>query len=253
METKRISVLGAHINALSWDDALSQISDWCSHHESRYVSLCNVHSVVTTTQDYKFQTVINDGDMALADGAPIAWALRRLGYATQQRINGPDLMWRYLAEAERLGQIVFFLGGTNATLRKLLIAIHSHFPKLSVGGAYSPPFQSINEVEDEAQVAAINNSGAHVVFIGLGCPKQEKWMAAHRGRVKAVMIGVGAAFDYHAGTIKRAPVWWQENGMEWLYRLYSEPRRLFLRYLVTNTLFIVGMGWQLIITSMHRR
>jgi N-acetylglucosaminyldiphosphoundecaprenol N-acetyl-beta-D-mannosaminyltransferase len=246
MAIKRLSVLGARISALTWDDAVTQILVWGAGNESRYVSMCNVHSVITTTQDQQFRSVINNADLALADGAPIAWAVRKLGYARQERINGPDLMWRYLAEAEQLEQIVFFFGSSDTTLQKLSAAIESRFPKLKIGGTYSPSFSKASIEEDECHVTTINRSGAHVVFVGLGCPKQEIWMAAHRGRINAVMVGVGAAFDFHAGTIKRAPLWWQRNGLEWLYRLCSEPRRLFRRYLVTNTLFLLGICRQLI-------
>lgn len=240
------TVLGAHINALSWDEVIGQILTWGAAHESRYVSLCNVHSVVTTTQDPEFRIVINNADLSAPDGAPVAWALRHLGFASQERISGPDLMWRYLSTAERLGQSVYFYGSTNATLTKLREVIAKQFPRLSVAGTCSPSFRTPTVEEDEADVDAINRSGANVVFIGLGCPKQEKWMAAHCGRVNAVMIGVGAAFDYHAGTLRRAPLWWQRHGLEWLFRLYSEPRRLFRRYLVTNTLFVLGMAKQLL-------
>jgi N-acetylglucosaminyldiphosphoundecaprenol N-acetyl-beta-D-mannosaminyltransferase len=251
--SRRLSVLGARINALTWDDALAQILIWGAEHQSRYVSMCNVHSVITTTQDRQFLSVINNSDLALADGAPIAWALRKLGNIGQERISGPDLMWQYLIEAEQFGQAVYFFGGTDATLEKLNHAIRQRFPKLRIGGSYSPSFSGTSADEDERHVDSINRSGAHVVFIGLGCPKQETWMAAHRGRVNAVMIGVGAAFDFHAGTIKRAPLWAQRNGLEWLYRLYSEPRRLFWRYLVTNTLFLIGIARQLLGRSLSRK
>jgi N-acetylglucosaminyldiphosphoundecaprenol N-acetyl-beta-D-mannosaminyltransferase len=240
------SVLGAAIDALSWEDALHAIAAAGAERESRYVCICNVHSVVTTTRDPEFRRIVNDSDLATPDGAPIAWALRRLGNPAQERINGPDLMWKYLKRAERLGHIIFFYGSAPATLSKLRNVLLRHFPNLRIGGMHSPPFRPLSTEEDEAETEMINASGAHVVFVGLGCPKQEKWMAAHRGRVQAVMIGVGAAFDYHAGVLKRAPLWWQKNGLEWLYRLLSEPRRLFMRYLVTNTLFVIGFSRQLL-------
>ena len=240
------SVLGANIDALSWDDALGRITTWASAHESRYVCICNVHSVVTATRDTEFKSVINNADMSTPDGAPIAWALRRFGCATQERVNGPDLMWKYLAAAERLGQTVYFYGSTQKTLIKLRERIADHFPRLQISGMHSPPFRPLSVQEDEAEVSMINRTGANVVFVGLGCPKQEKWMARHRGCINAVMIGVGAAFDYHSGAVNRAPLWWQRNGLEWLYRLGSDPQRLLKRYLVTNTLFIIGFSRQLI-------
>ncbi len=226
--------------------------NWGAARESRYICICNVHSVVTTTRDLEFKIVVNNADLATPDGAPIAWALRRLGHPAQERINGPDLMLKYLAQAEQLGQTVFFYGSTESTLELLRANLMRQFPKLRIGGRYSPPFRPLTIQEDEEVVDMINRSGANVVFVGLGCPKQEKWMAEHRGRIQAVMIGVGAAFDYHSGVIKRAPLWWQRNGLEWLYRLGSEPRRLFKRYLVTNSLFVVGIMRQFIMAMLNR-
>lgn len=244
------AVLEAFIDAVTWDEALRQITQWGAARESRYVCICNVHSVVTTTNDVEFKIAVNNADMATPDGAPIAWALRRLGHPAQERINGPDLMMKYLAHAERLGQSVYFYGGTETTLARLCVALNGRFHSLRIAGCHSPPFRPLSREEDEEIVRTINASSANVVFVGLGCPKQEKWMAEHRGRINAVMIGVGAAFDYHAGVIKRAPLWWQRNGLEWLYRLASEPRRLFKRYMVTNTLFVVGFLRQFVASKL---
>lgn len=234
-------VLDSHIDAVSWDEAISRIAGWAAHHQSRFVALCNVHSVVTASQEADFNKVITQADLALPDGAPVAWALRREGFSRQQRINGPDLMWRYLGVAEQLGQSVFFYGSSNDTLDRLMVRIKAAFPRLKIVGLESPPFRELTAEEDQAYVTQINQSGAHVVFVGLGCPKQEAWIANHRGRIKAVMLGVGAAFDYHAGTIQRAPVWMQKLGLEWLHRLASEPRRLARRYAVTNSVFVYRM------------
>ena len=231
-------VLDSRIDAVTWEEAISRIVGWASGRQSRFITLCNVHSVVTASQDPEFRSVIAQADLALPDGAPVAWALRREGFPQQQRINGPDLMWKYLAVAEQLGQSVFFYGSTQDTLDRLLVSIKAAFPGLKVAGLESPPYRALTDEEDQAYVDQINQSGAQVVFVGLGCPKQEAWMAAHRGRIRAVMIGVGAAFDYHAGTIQRAPVWMQKCGLEWLHRLASEPRRLARRYAVTNSVFI---------------
>ncbi len=250
-------MLGTWVDALLWNDAIGHILAWGAQRESRYICVCNVHSVVTATHDPGLRHALGGADLSTADGAPIAWALRQLGFPAQERITGPDLMWRYLQQAERIGQKVFLYGSTQETLNSLGKAIARAFPQLAVVGMLSPPFHAPShapssaedEAEDEAEVAAINASGAHVVFVGLGCPKQEKWMAAHRGKINAVLIGVGAAFDFHSGMKKRAPLWWQRHGLEWLYRLGSEPRRLMRRYLVTNTLFVVGFAKQLIVTK----
>lgn len=249
MQIERFSVLGAKISQLTWDTALTKIMEWGARHESRYVCICNVHSVVTAKRDFEFHTIINNADMATPDGAPIAWVLSHLGKIEQERINGPDLMWRYLKLAEEHGQRPFFYGSTEDTLNRLTSAIRKNFPRLDIAGIYSPPFRALSAQEEQAEVDLMNQSGANVVFIGLGCPKQERWMAAHSGRINAVMIGVGAAFDYHAGTIKRAPLSWQRHGFEWLYRLLSEPRRLFFRYFFTNTWFILSISKQLFLTK----
>ena len=243
-------VLEAFIDALTWDQAISRITRWGAARESRYVCICNVHSAVTTTSDVEFKIAVNNADMATPDGAPIAWALRLLGHPAQERINGPDLMMKYLADAEQLGQVVFFYGSTDTTLAQLRKALALQFPRLRIGGTYAPPFHALSLEEDEHIVDMINDSQANVVFVGLGCPKQEKWMADHRGRIHAVMVGVGAAFDYQAGVVKRAPLWWQRHGLEWLYRLGSEPRRLFKRYMVTNTLFVFGFLRQCVVAKL---
>jgi N-acetylglucosaminyldiphosphoundecaprenol N-acetyl-beta-D-mannosaminyltransferase len=243
---ERRSVLGAQIDAVDWVTALASLSSWGALRESRYVCICNTHSVVSATQDAEFMRVVNEADLATPDGAPVAWMLRKLGFAGQQRINGPDLMWKYCEEAGRRNESIYLYGGSPETLDILQKRLIDAFPGLQIAGAWSPPFRALSEQEDAEAVARINDSGAGTVWVSLGCPKQEMWMAAHRGRINAVMIGVGAAFDYHAGTIQRAPLWMQNSGLEWLHRLMSEPRRLWKRYLLTNTVFVFKATLQLL-------
>jgi N-acetylglucosaminyldiphosphoundecaprenol N-acetyl-beta-D-mannosaminyltransferase len=243
---RTILILGTPIDVLDWETAVARIAEWARINESRYVCICNVHSVVSTRSDPIFGQVVANADMTTPDGEPVAWMLRRFGVPSQTRINGPDLMWRYCAEAAARGEAIYLYGGTHETLQILERRLEKTFPGLRVAGAWSPPFRTLTEEEDEADIARINASGAGTVWVSLGCPKQEKWMAVHRGRINAVMIGVGAAFEYHAGTIQRAPLWMQRRGLEWLYRLLSEPRRLWKRYLVTNTLFIFLVTCQLL-------
>lgn len=238
-------VLGAFIDAVDWKTALSRISTWAANRESRYVCICNVHSVVTADHDEVFEYVLAAADMVTPDGAPVAWMLRRLGFKGQQRINGPDLMWKYCELAAQRGDSIFLYGGKSETLDRLQARLGEAFPRLKIAGAYSPPYRMLTHEEDLDVVEMINASGASTVWVSLGCPKQEFWMAIHRGRINAVMIGVGAAFEYHAGTLRRAPQWMQENGLEWAHRLAAEPQRLWRRYLVTNTSFIFGAAWQL--------
>ncbi|MCA1978453.1 MAG: WecB/TagA/CpsF family glycosyltransferase [Thiobacillus sp.] len=238
------NVLGARIDAISWAAALDRLLGWARARDSRYVTICNVHVVVSASRDAAYRDIINCADMATPDGAPVAWMLRRQGFAGQPRISGPDLMWALCERCAAEGLPIYCYGSTDATLARLAQRLRAAFPALKLA-VESPPFRALTPEEDAAAVARIHESGAGIVFVGLGCPKQERWMAEHRGRVNAVMIGVGAAFDFHAGTVKRAPEWMRNNGLEWLHRLLSEPRRLWKRYLVTNTLFVVGAARQL--------
>ncbi|HEY4374008.1 MAG TPA: WecB/TagA/CpsF family glycosyltransferase [Burkholderiales bacterium] len=238
-------VLGAFIDALDWDEVLDLIQRWARTHTSRSVCCCNAHSLVTMRQSSEVDAAIGSADLSVPDGMPVAWMLRKLGFASQPRLNGPDLMWRYCRLAEREGTTIFLYGNRDSVLEILRARLQGAFPRLRVAGMIAPPYRPLTEAEDEEVVARINDSGAGVVFVSLGCPKQEMWMAQHRTRIHAVQIGVGAAFDYHAGTLKRAPLWMQRHGLEWLHRLCTEPRRLWRRYFYTNALFVLGAGKQL--------
>lgn len=235
-------VIGSFIDAALWQEAIDTLLGWAQERQSSYVCICNVHVVVTAKQDPKFRQVVNEADMATPDGMPLAWVLRRIGFQRQERINGPDLMWRLCEQAAQNELSIFLYGSTPETLGRLTDNMKTAFPRLAIAGVSSPPFRHLSDEEDREMIDLINGSGAHIVFVGLGCPKQEFWMAAHRGKIRAVMIGVGAAFDYHAGTVKRAPLWMQRSGLEWLFRLVCEPKRLWKRYLVTNSLFLTYLG-----------
>jgi N-acetylglucosaminyldiphosphoundecaprenol N-acetyl-beta-D-mannosaminyltransferase len=239
-------ILDCFINAIQWQEAIDILVQWSRERQSRYVSICNVHSVVTAKRNPVFRRVVNEADMATPDGMPLVWVLRRVGFQRQERINGPDLMWRLCGQAAEKGLSIFLYGSTPETLERLTTNLRIAFPQLTIAGVYSPPFRLLSDEEEQEIIDRLNRSGAHIVFVGLGCPKQEFWMATHRGKVRAVMIGVGAAFDYHAGTVKRAPLWMQQSGLEWLYRLVCEPKRLWKRYLVTNSLFLTYLGFEFI-------
>lgn len=244
----RMKVVGVWIDPGSWNSVLDRIERWAQSHASKYVCLTNVHSIVTANRWNEFADVLAASDLSLPDGAPVAWMLRRMGVRNQQRINGPDLMRRLCerSAAKQLG--VYLYGNTQSTLDDLRTHLISEFPALRIVGAHSPPFRPLTPDESRDVIAEINSTGAHIVFVSLGCPKQETWMATNRDAIAAVLVGVGAAFDYHAKRIKRAPDWMQRLGLEWLHRLISEPRRLWRRYLVTNTWFIVGAIRQLLFT-----
>ena len=248
-----VNVLGSPIDVLSHEGALNRIAHWAAGRESRYICITNAHSLVTATQEPEFAEVVRRADMSTPDGVSVTWMLRWQGAPDQRRLTGPDLMWQYCEQAASRGEGIFLYGSSPDTLERLQCRLRAAFPGLVIAGALSPPFRPLTAEEDEAQVRLINASGASTVWVGLGCPKQERWMAAHRGRIQAVMVGVGAAFDFHAGTIRRAPVWMQNIGLEWLHRVMSEPRRLWRRYLVTNTLFVVKAARQLLHRRLDRR
>lgn len=234
----RVDVVGVQIDAIDMTSAVDTISAWADAGASRVVCACNVHAAVTARSDPSLCSALASADLVVADGAPIAWVMRRRGCASQRRVAGPDLMWAYFAVAAERRQAVFLYGGSEATLAALQRVIELRFPQLPVAGAYSPPYRPLTVDEDEAIVARINASGAKTVWVALGCPRQEAWMAAHSPSIRAVMVGVGAAFNFHAGTVRRAPLWAQRIGLEWLHRLASEPKRLWRRYLVTNSSFV---------------
>src|SRR5579884_568631 len=233
-------VLGVPVDVLRWSDAVERMFEWAAQRESRTVCACNVHSLVTARRNAAHADAVWSVDLAVPDGAPVAWLLRRKGHRGQERIGGPDLMWICCREAAKRGIGIFLCGTTPEVLGELEHRLSLEFPGIRIVGTFSPPFRQASAAEDTALVTLINRSGAGIVWVGLGCPKQEEWLQTHRGRVRAVMVGVGAAFDFHAGRLKRAPVWVRRAGFEWLHRLCQEPRRLAARYIVTNTAFVVA-------------
>jgi N-acetylglucosaminyldiphosphoundecaprenol N-acetyl-beta-D-mannosaminyltransferase len=246
-------VLDAFIDSLDWSQALDVTGQWAQTRQSRYVCFCNVHSVVTAKLRPDAGYALRGSDLALPDGMPVVWAMSLLGFKNQRRIDGPDFMSRFCRDLQQRGNSVFLYGSRQSTLDTLCSNLNTMFPRLRIVGTIAPPYRRLTPDEDDAVVNAINASGASVVFVSLGCPKQELWMAEHRDRVRAVMVGVGAAFDYHAGTLKRADPWMQVWGLEWVYRLMCEPRRLWKRYLVTNSLFMAYVTVQLATHALRRQ
>ena len=210
------------------------LDDW----RGEYICVANVHTTVTAHDDPSYRAVQNGAVMALPDGGPLSQYSRRKGFAQAARVTGPDLMKEMLRESAQKHYRHYFYGSTQETLDILREKITRNYPGAVIAGMASPPFRPLTEEEDAAAVAAINEARPDFVWVGLGAPKQERWMAAHQGRVHALMLGVGAAFDYEAGNIRRAPRWMQRCNLEWLYRLLQDPKRLFKRYFVTNTKFL---------------
>lgn len=238
MERERQAIRGVQIDVLSWDSALDRIEHWANQHEPRTVAICNVHSVITAGDDARLRTAINEADMATPDGMPVAWLLSRRLRRPHPRVNGPDLTLRLCERAAQSGLKVAFYGGSAETIELLTGVFARQFPTLQVVLAQAPPMISMDGIEQDRGAEAIRASGAQIAFIGLGCPKQEAWMHTHVAAAGCVLIGVGAAFDYIAGTVRRPPVWMQRAGLEWFGRLLAEPRRLWRRYFYTNSLFV---------------
>lgn len=249
----RVAVLGTPIDAVDGATCLQKVIAWARARESRYLCFCNVHVVVSALADDRLAAAVRAADMNLPDGAPVAWAIRQFGVSSQRRVSGPDTTWDLCRLAEAEGLPVFFFGSSDETLRALQVRVASAFPGLIVAGVLAPPFRPVSEEEDADIVATLNGSGAAIFFVGLGCPKQEAWMHAHRGRVQGVMLGVGAAFDFQSGRKARAPAWMRRHGLEWLHRLASEPGRLAGRYFVTNSVFVVRIVLGLIAFRLKRR
>lgn len=203
-----------------------------------YICVSNVHTTVMAFRDEEYRKVQNSGAMALPDGQPLSIVSRRRGYAQAKRVPGPDLMPAILNLSQEKGYTHYFYGSTKSTLEQLKKAILSKYPKVKIVGMYAPPFRELTEEEDEKITRRINDSGADFVWVALGAPKQERWMYEHRGRVGGLMIGVGAAFDFIAGTVKRAPMWMQKLCLEWVFRIMQDPKRMIPRYLNTNFAFL---------------
>jgi len=203
-----------------------------------FVCIANVHMVVTAKLNELLRSAMEAAAIVTSDGMPLVWELRRQGFKDAGRVSGPDLMMELCERAQGEGLPIYFYGGSPSVVEIMKGKLVERFPDLTVAGIESPPMLPDVPEVDQMVVDKIKDSGAKIVFVGLGCPKQELWMHAYSQHIPAVLIGVGAAFDFFAGTVKRAPLWMQKYGLEWFYRLCSEPRRLWKRYLVTNSLFI---------------
>ena len=236
---KKVFIIGVGIDTTSYQAATEQIIDWAMQRQSRYVCIANVHMIMESYDDMGFRNIVNAADLVTPDGMPLVWMMKWQGFRKQERVYGPTLTLHVLETAEREGIPVGFFGSTQETLKKLKTNLQERYPFLHIVYDYAPPFRSLTTGENMELVKTINGSGACILFVGLGCPKQERWMSMNKGRIKAVMLGVGAAFDFLAGVKPQAPQWMQLAGLEWLFRLASEPHRLWRRYLYHNPRFIL--------------
>ena len=243
----RLDVLGTGISAIDLATAVEIIEGWVERGERRYVCVANVHSVMEAYRDPSLRRVMNESGLTTPDGMPLVWLLGHAGHQPVSRVYGPDLLLEVCRRSAATGHRHFFLGGTDGVADTMAGRLAERFPGLHVVGTLSPPFRPLSAEEDAALVQTVNEAAPDVVWVGLGAPKQEHWMAAHRDRLTApALIGVGAAFDFHAGAVRQAPPALQRAGLEWAYRLAREPGRLWHRYLVYNPWFVVLVARQLL-------
>lgn len=237
------NILGVNIAAINMEWLLEFTDKNIKNLSGDYMCVSNVHTTVTSYEDANYCAVQNGGIMAIPDGGPLSSVGRKRGYTNMQRTTGPSYMEEILKISAEKGYRHYFYGSTEETLEKLRQKLDEKCPGLQIAGMYSPPFRTMTKEEDASVIEMINETNADFVWVGLGAPKQEKWMAEHQGSINGFMVGVGAAFDYYAGNIERAPQWMQKFNLEWLYRLMQDPKRLFKRYFYTNTKFI----WNVIV------
>ena len=235
---KYCSILGTNINVTTMEQTVSYLNEHLDALRGNYICVSNVHTTVMAYRDTAYRTIQNCGAMAIPDGKPLAIVSRRRGYWDAERVPGPDLMARILKESKEKGYRHYFFGSTEETIQQLGRRLKEEYPWIKIAGMYSPPFRKATEEEDKKIIHQINAAAPDFVWVALGAPKQEQWMYEHQFKINALMIGVGAAFDFHAGTVKRAPKWMQECCLEWLYRITQDPVRLLPRYLCTNFAFL---------------
>ena len=237
---KSLEILGTGVSTENLNGTLGLIESWIGGDKGRYICVADANSILRAHTDESHGRAMNGADMVTPDGMPLVWAGRLKGYAQIERVCGPDLMLELCAYSVSRGWRHYIFGGADGVPAMLSSILTHKFSGLRICGAYSPPFRPLTSHEDEEIIDGILEAKPDIIWVGLGCPKQEKWMSEHAHRLPGiVMIGVGAAFDFHTGRVKRAPKWMQRNGLEWLHRLISEPRRLWRRYLISAPHFAI--------------
>jgi N-acetylglucosaminyldiphosphoundecaprenol N-acetyl-beta-D-mannosaminyltransferase len=243
--TERVNILGVGVSAINMEDALRTVDGWIENKERQYVCVCPVHSIMECRRSEEVRRVFNGAGMVTPDGMPVVWVARWSGHHNVDRVYGPDLM---LALIERERHRHFFYGGGPGVAQRLAAEMKRKFPGLEVAGYLEPPYAPLEELCTPEAAATINATHADIVWVGMSSPKQDLWMARMRPLLEApVLIAVGAAFDFHTGTVKQAPRWMQRSGLEWLFRLVTEPRRLWRRYLIDNPWFL----WELALQTLR--
>lgn len=238
-----MTILGIHVDAQRFSAALATLADWARAQERRYVSTCTVYTVMMAEQDESIRAALEGAAMVTADGMPLVWLQRRMGVPSAERVYGPDVLLELCRLTNERGDSHFFFGGLPGVAEKLAAELQHRFPTLQVVGAYGPPGDALDTALEADTVERINRAQPNVVWVGLGSPKQDLWMYRYRSLLAApLLIGVGAAFDFLAGVKPQAPLWMRRSGLEWVFRLASEPRRLWRRYLVYNMRFVIHVA-----------
>jgi N-acetylglucosaminyldiphosphoundecaprenol N-acetyl-beta-D-mannosaminyltransferase len=249
-ELRGFHVLGVGVDTVQIPEAITRIEEWiAARGKCHYVTLTNVHAVMEAYRDSSFKAVLSEASMVCPDGMPLVWLGRLRGHrGMRRRVYGPELMWELLSATAKKGYRHFFYGGRPGVPEQMIANLLRSVP-IEVAGVYSPPFRKLSDTEDASVVRLINNAAVDVLWVGLGCPKQEYWMHTHRNQLNVpVMLGVGQAFDVFAGILPHAPAWMREHGLEWLFRLLVEPQRLWKRYLIYNTEFLYLLAWEFLRT-----
>ncbi|WP_055077051.1 WecB/TagA/CpsF family glycosyltransferase [Pseudanabaena sp. 'Roaring Creek'] len=240
--SQRIPIVNVGIDATSYSEICDRLTTLVQDHKSCYIVAANVHVVMSAYWDKSYCQVLANAEVVTPDGMPLVWGLRSLGIGNQQRVYGPDLMLALCDRAARENLPIYLFGATAVTLDKLEQNLRSRFPDLAIAGKHAPPYLDLHNPAFESQldedIKLIAQSGAKVLFVALGCPKQELWMSYAQSKLSMVMVGVGAAFDFHSGQVSQAPRWMMAIGLEWLYRFVQEPKRLWQRYLINNPCFV---------------
>ena len=241
-----VSILGIPLAMTDYDATMEWMDASIAHREKGYICVAATHTVMVCDEDPELREAVLNSSLTVPDGQPLVWAMNAMGGDLEDRVYGPELMARYCDRAAHAGTRMYLYGGRNqGALVQLALNLRKRFPGVKIVGGYSPPFRDLSEEEEDAIVEEMNRSKADVIWVGVGAPKQEKWMAAMRDRLDApVLVGVGAAFDFHAGLVPQAPMWMQSAGLEWSFRLAHEPRRLWRRYARYNPRFIRGFARQ---------
>jgi len=248
-----LNLFGVRYAATDYAEAGRIILQKSLSREPFAVTALAVHGLIESYRNNQLKEQINSIDLVLPDGQPIRWALNVFHQADlRDRVYGPTLMLKLAEQAARAGLSIFLYGSKQETLDRLSTSLRSQFPNLEIAGMQADRFRESTEEERRSDIETINRSGARLIFVGRGCPRQEKWIATHKHDIRGVLIAVGAAFDFHAGTVRQAPMWMQERGLEWLFRFFQEPGRLWKRYLVTNSWFLFLFFKQLIVMPFQR-